>query len=77
MSTGPGLLFVVSGPSGAGKDTLVEALRGHRPGLRYSVSATTREPRADERKPERTAKATTPKAPEVEEVPQPDVGESI
>jgi guanylate kinase len=49
LSTGPGLLFVVSGPSGAGKDTLVEALRGHRPSLRYSVSATTREPRREER----------------------------
>ncbi len=49
MITGPGLLFVVSGPSGAGKDTLVEGLREHRPSLRYSVSATTRAPRPEER----------------------------
>jgi guanylate kinase len=49
LITGPGLLFVVSGPSGAGKDTLVEALREHRPTLRYSISATTRPPRPDER----------------------------
>ncbi len=49
MLKGPGLLFVVSGPSGAGKDTVVEALRKRVPRLRYSVSATTRAPRDGER----------------------------
>jgi guanylate kinase len=42
-----GILFVISAPSGAGKTTLVEALR-KTPSFFYSVSCTTRAPRAGE-----------------------------
>jgi len=42
-----GILFVVSAPSGAGKTTLVERIR-QTPNLFYSVSCTTRPPRAGE-----------------------------
>ena len=42
-----GLLVVVSGPSGAGKCTICQALLEKTP-LAYSVSATTRKPRAGE-----------------------------
>jgi guanylate kinase len=42
-----GILFVISAPSGAGKTTLVEALR-QTPNLFYSVSCTTRAPRMGE-----------------------------
>jgi len=42
-----GILFVISAPSGAGKTTLVEALR-QTPNLFYSVSCTTRLPRSGE-----------------------------
>jgi guanylate kinase len=42
-----GILFVISAPSGAGKTTLVERIR-RTPNLFYSVSCTTRTPRAGE-----------------------------
>lgn len=43
-----GLLLVVSGPSGAGKGTVIEELFRRRAGLFYSISATTRAPRPGE-----------------------------
>jgi guanylate kinase len=43
-----GLLLVISGPSGAGKGTICAGLREKLPELAYSVSVTTREPRAGE-----------------------------
>jgi guanylate kinase len=42
------LLLIVSSPSGAGKTTLCNRLRGEFPGLRFSVSHTTRKPRPTE-----------------------------
>lgn len=44
-----GLLIVLSGPSGVGKGTVCAALRRKLPELTYSVSATTRAPRAGEK----------------------------
>ena len=41
-------LFVVSGPAGVGKGTLVSRVRAMRPHLGLPVSATTREPRPGE-----------------------------
>jgi len=41
-------LFVISAPSGAGKTSLVKALRERLPGLRVSTSHTTRPPRPNE-----------------------------
>jgi guanylate kinase len=46
---GRGLVFVVSAPSGAGKTTLVRKVMAEVPGLRFSVSYTTRLPRSNER----------------------------
>jgi guanylate kinase len=43
-----GKVFVITGPSGVGKGTLIEQLLGRIPELELSVSATTREPRAGE-----------------------------
>jgi len=43
-----GVLFVISAPSGAGKSTLIEHALPMFPGLRYSVSSTTRAPREGE-----------------------------
>ena len=43
-----GTLFVVSAPSGAGKTTLCREMRHRVPGLSYSISVTTRAPRAGE-----------------------------
>jgi guanylate kinase len=43
-----GIALIVSGPSGAGKSTVCKRLRQRRPGLEFSVSCTTREPRKGE-----------------------------
>ncbi len=44
-----GILFVVSAPSGAGKTTLLKRVMRRLPGISFSVSHTTRSPRADEK----------------------------
>ncbi len=43
-----GRLYVVAAPSGAGKTSLVKALMEREPRMRFSVSYTTRQPRANE-----------------------------
>ncbi|GAA4715985.1 guanylate kinase [Brevibacillus fulvus] len=48
MENDSGLLLVLSGPSGVGKGTICKALRERMTNLVYSVSATTRAPRAGE-----------------------------
>jgi guanylate kinase len=42
-------VFVITGPSGVGKGTLIRGLLARVPGLELAVSATTRRPRAGER----------------------------
>jgi guanylate kinase len=44
-----GHVFVITGPSGVGKGTLIRGLLERMPGLELSVSATTRPPRPGER----------------------------
>ena len=43
-----GHLYVIAAPSGAGKTSLLKALTARRPGLEFSVSCTTRNPRPGE-----------------------------
>lgn len=47
-AVGAGRLYVITAPSGAGKTSLVKALMEREPRLRFSVSYTTRKPRANE-----------------------------
>lgn len=49
---GAGLIFIISAPSGTGKTTLVKEVMQRLPGLRFSVSYTTRLPRPNEKEGE-------------------------
>ena len=44
----PSKVFVITGPSGVGKGTLIKALLASCPSLELSISATTRQPREGE-----------------------------
>jgi len=48
-TSGKGNLIVISGPSGAGKDSIVEGLLKQNKNVSLSVSATTRSPRGEEK----------------------------
>src|SRR6185436_8571028 len=48
LALSPSRVFVITGPSGVGKGTLIRGLRSRIPALELSVSATTRQPRPGE-----------------------------
>jgi guanylate kinase len=48
LPSSSGLLFIVSAPSGVGKSTIIRSVLSECPSLKFSVSCTTRRPRADE-----------------------------
>ena len=48
-ATARGSILVISAPSGSGKSTLTRRVMAAFPGLRFSVSYTTRAPRAGEK----------------------------
>ncbi len=52
IEKGKGLVFIISAPSGTGKTTLVRKVMEQLPGLRFSISYTTRPPRANEQEGE-------------------------
>ena len=47
-STKPGMIVVISAPSGGGKGSIINQVMKHDPRLVYSISATTRDPRPGE-----------------------------
>jgi guanylate kinase len=49
MKGRPGVLFVITAPSGAGKSSLIDALLKDDPSLKLSISYTTRPPRPGEK----------------------------
>jgi guanylate kinase len=49
MTSTPPTVFIISAPSGSGKSTLTRELLKAVPGLRFSISYTTRPPRGQER----------------------------
>ena len=48
MTDAKGRLFILSGPSGVGKSTVLKEVFKHRPNIFFSVSVTTRDPRPGE-----------------------------
>ena len=52
MENNTGKIFFISGPSGVGKGTLIDALRGKYPELVFPPSCTTRSPRPGEKEGE-------------------------